>query len=92
MYAATVFLPLFGAAVAGFLGPWIGKRASQAFSCCSLLLAAILAVPMCYQVAALGHVQVVDVFTWIRSGDLDIGWTLRFDQLSAAQQDVLAPE
>ena len=83
MYAATVFLPLFGAAVAGLLGRWIGPRGAQAVSCGSLLLAAVLAVPMCYEVAGLGHVRDVDVFTWIRSGELDVSWSLRFDQLSA---------
>ena len=83
MFAATVFLPLFGAAVAGLLGRWIGPRGAQAVSCGSLLLAAVLAVPMCYDVAVLGHVRDVDVFSWIRSGDLDVMWSLRFDQLSA---------
>ena len=83
MFAATVFLPLFGAAVAGLLGRWIGPRGAQAVSCGSMLLAAVLAVPMCYDVAVLGHVRDIDVFTWIRSGDLDVVWSLRFDQLSA---------
>jgi len=83
MYAATVFLPLFGAAVAGLLGRWIGPRGAEAVSCGSLLLAAVLAVPMCYDVAVLGHMRDVDVFTWIHSGDLDVRWSLRFDQLSA---------
>src|SRR5690349_7210531 len=83
MYAATVFLPLFGAAVAGLLGRWIGPRGAQTVSCGSLLLAAVLAIPMCYEVAVLGHVRDVDVFTWIHSGELDVTWSLRFDQLSA---------
>jgi NADH-quinone oxidoreductase subunit L len=83
MYAATVFLPLFGAAVAGLLGRWIGPRGAQGVSCGSMLLAAVLAVPMCYQVAGLGNPRDVDVFSWIHSGDLDIVWSLRFDQLSA---------
>jgi NADH-quinone oxidoreductase subunit L len=83
MYAATVLLPLFGAAVAGLFGRWIGDRGAQAVTCGALLLAAVLAIPMCYDVAVLGHVRDVDLFTWIRSGDVDVTWSLRFDQLSA---------
>src|SRR5690348_5859739 len=83
MYAATVLLPLFGATVAGLFGRWIGARGAQAVTCGALLLAAVLAIPMCYDVAALGHARDVDLFTWIRSGDVDVVWSLRFDQLSA---------
>jgi len=83
MYAATVLLPLFGATVAGLFGRWIGARGAQAVTCGALLLAAVLAIPMCYDVAVLGHTRDVDLFSWIHSGDVDVVWSLRFDQLSA---------
>ncbi|MDX2224931.1 MAG: NADH-quinone oxidoreductase subunit L [Rhodospirillaceae bacterium] len=81
---AAVFLPLLGAAIAGFFGRLIGDRASQIVTCAGLGLAAACAVPTFFDVALGGNVRTLPVFSFITSGTFEAAWALRFDTLSAA--------
>ncbi len=83
MYALAVFLPLAGAAVAGFGGRWLGRRGSQAVTCGAMLLAAALGCVCLAEVALGGRPRTVELFPWIVSGGFEAAWTLRFDQLAA---------
>ncbi len=83
MYAATVFLPLIGAIIAGLFGRLIGDKAAGWVCSGALLLSALLAVPMVYDVAVLDNPRDVEVLTWIDSGTFEVSWALRFDALSA---------
>ena len=83
MYAATVFLPLIGAIIAGLFGRLIGDRAAGWVCSGALLLSALLAVPMFYEVAILDNPRDVELLTWIDSGTFEVSWALRFDALSA---------
>ena len=83
MYAFAVFLPLIGAVLAGFGGRWLKDRGAQVVTCACMLLSAVLGCVIFAEVALGGHPQTIHLFTWITSGAFDVGWTLRFDQLTA---------
>jgi NADH-quinone oxidoreductase subunit L len=46
-------------------------------------LSAVLSGVIFWQVGVQGEPVIVDLFTWISSGDFDAAWALRFDQLTA---------
>ncbi len=83
MYVATIFLPLIGAAIAGLLGSVIGDRGARLASCGAMLLSALGAIFVFYDVAVLGNARVAELFTWIDSGTFEVAWALKFDTLSA---------
>jgi NADH-quinone oxidoreductase subunit L len=86
---AAIFLPLLGAIIAGFFGRWIGDRGAQLVTCTALAIAAIFGVILFADVALAGHGRVVDIFTWIDTGDLQVRWALRYDTLSAVMVAVV---
>ncbi len=79
----AVFLPLLAAIIAGLFGRWVGDRGAQLVTCGALCLSAVLNILIFRDVALLGHNQIVDLFTWIDAGDLQVHWALRLDTLSA---------
>src|SRR5262249_7714261 len=79
----AVFLPLAAAIVAGLFGRWLGDRGAQLVTCAALCLSALSNMVGFYEVAILGHGAVVDLFTWIDTGELQVHWALRLDSLSA---------
>ncbi|MBM3557003.1 MAG: NADH-quinone oxidoreductase subunit L, partial [Alphaproteobacteria bacterium] len=83
MYALIVFLPLVAALVAGFGGRVLGDRGAQVVTCGAVIASALMSLYAFYRVCFLGEVQTVELTTWIRSGELDISWALRIDQLTA---------
>ncbi|MDE0801526.1 MAG: NADH-quinone oxidoreductase subunit L [Rhodospirillaceae bacterium] len=83
METAAVFLPLVGAIIAGFFGRHIGDRASQIVTCLGVGSAAVLSVPLFFDVAVGGNERVVNIMSWINSGTFETAWALRFDTLSA---------
>ena len=82
-YAVPIFLPLFGAVLAGLFGRTIGARASQIATCGAMGAAAVLSVVVFNEVVLQGEVATVTLFDWFSSGDLDVDWLLRFDELTA---------
>ncbi len=83
MEAAAIFLPLLGALIAGFFGRQIGDRASQVVTCVGVGSAAVLSIPLFFDVAIGGNERVVTLMSWINSGTFETSWALRFDTLSA---------
>ncbi|MBV9521189.1 MAG: NADH-quinone oxidoreductase subunit L [Alphaproteobacteria bacterium] len=85
MHSATfvVFLPLLAALIAGLFGRWIGDRAAQLVTSGALCVAALLSIAVFYDVAVMAHGQIIDLFTWIDTGELQVHWALRLDTLSA---------
>ena len=83
LYAAIVFLPIIGSAIAGFLGRVIGARASEVVTTTLLFVSAALSCYVFYDTAYLGHDAVVQLFPWIDSGMFSVEWTLRIDSLTA---------
>ena len=83
MEAAAIFLPLLGAIIAGFFGRQIGDRASQIVTCLGVGSAAVLSIPLFFDVAVNGNERVITIMNWINSGTFETAWALRFDTLSA---------
>ena len=72
MSILAVFLPLLAAIIAGLFGRWVGDRGAQLVTCGALVLSAVLSVFIFYDVAILGHGRIVDLFTWIDAGELQV--------------------
>jgi len=83
MYLAIVFLPIIGSAIAGLFGRVIGTRASELVTTGLLFVSAALSCYAFYDVAVLGHSQIVPIAPWIVSGGFEADWTLRVDTLTA---------
>ncbi|HEY4274140.1 MAG TPA: NADH-quinone oxidoreductase subunit L [Rhizomicrobium sp.] len=83
MYAAIVFLPLLGSAIAGLFGRVIGTRASEFVTTGLLFASAALSVVAFNDVALGGHNYVIQILPWIHSGDFAIDWTVRVDTMTA---------
>ena len=81
-YAAPIFLPLFGAVIAGLFGRVIGARGAQLVTCGAMGVAAVLAIVVFVQVVLQGETATIVLFDWFASGDLDVDWLLRFDELT----------
>jgi NADH-quinone oxidoreductase subunit L len=90
MEVAVVLLPLLGAIIAGFFGRTIGDRASQIVSCSLMVLSGILSIFVFIDVALGGNVRVIEIFTWVDSGEFEVSWAVRADTLSAVMMLVVA--
>jgi NADH-quinone oxidoreductase subunit L len=83
VYAAIVFLPIIGSAIAGLFGRIIGARASELVTTVLLFVSAALSCYVFYDVTVLGHGAIVQIMPWITSGDFEADWTIRVDSLTA---------
>src|SRR6202451_2620607 len=83
MYAAIVFLPILGSAIAGLLGRVIGARASMLITTGLLFVSAALSVVAFNDVALEGHNSITQILPWIHSGDFAVDWTVRVDAITA---------
>jgi NADH-quinone oxidoreductase subunit L len=83
LYAALVFIPIITSAIAGIFQKWLGARPSELLTTAGLFTSLALSVYAFYDVAILGHAQIVPLWNWITSGDLSIDWTVRVDTLTA---------
>src|SRR5436190_11203273 len=79
-----VLLPMVAAAIAGLLCRVIGDRPAQIVTCAALLIAAALSVFVFVRIGfGAEKLVVVQLFSWIDSGTLDVSWSLRVDTLTA---------
>ncbi len=83
LIVATVFLPLFGALVAGLFVRTIGDRRSQIITCVPMILAAVCAAVIFGRVAGTDFTTDVLISPWIVSGELSANWSLKVDALTA---------
>src|SRR5271155_4267664 len=83
MYAAIVFLPIIGSAIAGLFGRIIGARASELVTTGLLFASAALSGVAFIDVAIGGHSSIEPIMPWIHSGDFAVDWTVRVDSLTA---------
>src|SRR6516225_4910455 len=75
-------MPLLAAVIAGFFGRVIGDRGAQLVTCCALLLAAALGIPLFRDILASEGPRVIPLASWIVAGGVDVGWAIRLDTLS----------
>ena len=82
-----VFLPLFGAALAGIFvfSGYIehSDKAAQWVTCTAMILATLCAGWVFWDVAINHNSHTVELFTWIDSGALEVSWAIKLDTLSA---------
>src|SRR5579884_442166 len=84
MYAAIVFLPIIGSAIAGLFGRVIGQRPSELVTTVFLFVSAALSIVAFNDVAIQGHNYVIPILPWIHSGAFAADWTVRIDSITAA--------
>lgn len=90
MEIIAVVLPLVGAIIAGLFGRFIGDKGAQFITCFFMMIAAGCSLVLFRDINLLGGTaRVVDLFTWIQSGQLNVKWSLRIDQLSAVMMIVI---
>lgn len=82
MYQAIVFLPLFGAFIAGFFGRFVTDRGSEAITTGFLFIAALLSWIAFWDVGFDHQTIKVPIAQWITSGELEVAWSLRIDTLT----------
>ena len=84
MEAFVVLLPLFGAMLAMPVGRAVGPRASEMLTTGLMLLAAIGAWLVFFDIAlGGGEDRTIPLFTWIGSGAFQAEWAVRLDTLTA---------
>ena len=83
MYAAIVFLPILGSAIAGLFGRFIGARPSELITTGLLFVSAALSIVAFNDVAIQGHSYIIPILPWIHSGDFAVDWTVRVDSITA---------
>lgn len=85
----VVLLPLFGALLAMPIGKLAGPRAAELTTTGIMLIAAIYAWVLFFDVGLGGQARTITLFTWIASGDFVANWSLRLDTLSAVMLIVI---
>lgn len=85
----AVFAPLIGFLVVGLLGRKIGDRASQFITCAGLIAAATCSVLLFQDVVLMGHVRTVVLADWVSTGNFNVAWALRLDQLAVVMMCVV---
>src|SRR3954465_4295377 len=83
LYAAIVFMPLVGSAIAGLFGRVIGNRASELVTTGLLFASAALSVVAFNDVALQGHKYILPILPWIHSAQFTADWTVRIDTITA---------
>jgi NADH-quinone oxidoreductase subunit L len=79
-----VFLPLLAAIVAGLGNRMLGNVAAKLLTTGALFAACAMSWPIFLSFLVGGQeAYVAPVFDWIRSGDMDVAWSLRVDTLTA---------
>lgn len=83
MELIIVFAPLVAFLTAGLFGKQIGDAGAQFVTCAGVIIAAFFSLVMFMDVVFDGDTRVITLATWMSSGDFQVNWALRFDQLTA---------
>ncbi len=83
MFAAIVFLSLIAFLLVGAFGNRLGDLPSQIITAGAVSVAAVLSWVAFFTVAIGGNPETVQILRWIESGDFNVNWALRVDQLTA---------
>lgn len=85
----AVFAPLLGFLIVGLLGRRMGDRASQLITCALMIAAAAASVMLFQDVVLNGHTRTLALADWISTGDVNVKWALRIDQLAVVMMCVI---
>ncbi|GJL84873.1 MAG: NADH:ubiquinone oxidoreductase subunit L [Micavibrio sp.] len=89
MELLAVFPPLFGFLIAALFGKQIGDKGAQFVTCAGMIVAALAACSLFFTVILAGHPYTAVLSEWITSGDFNVSWALRIDQLSVVMMCVV---
>ncbi|MGH1403187.1 MAG: NADH-quinone oxidoreductase subunit L [Alphaproteobacteria bacterium] len=93
MELLAVFSPLFAFLIAGLFGKQIGDKGCQFITCAGIILAALSSVILFFDVifteGMVDGSYRTTLATWITSGDFNVEWALRIDQLSVVMMCVV---
>ena len=89
MELLAVFLPLVAFAVAGLFGKQLGDKGCQFVTCSAVIVAALASISLFFDVAYGGEAYTTTLATWISSGDFNVYWALRIDQLAVVMMCVI---
>ncbi len=78
-----LFLPLFAAIISGFFGKFIGEKSSEVITSLFVSISAILSIIIFYNVVNQDYTNNLIIASWIKSGSLDINWSIQIDALSS---------
>ncbi len=85
-----VFLPLLAAIIAGLGNRAIGNVPAKVVTTGALFISCALSWPIFIHYLTGGEAYpVAQVFTWMKSGDLDVSWALRADSLTSVMLVVI---
>ena len=92
MATLCVLLPLIGSIIAGSLSFFMPEdkaakekleRTAYLISCGAMVLSAVFAIFVFYDVVVEKNARIVHWFTWIDSGAFEVSWALKLDTLTA---------
>ncbi|HTK85980.1 MAG TPA: proton-conducting transporter membrane subunit, partial [Patescibacteria group bacterium] len=89
MELLAVFPPLIAFILTGLFGKQMGDRAAQFITCAGMILAAAVSIYLFYDVILDSQPRTVMLAHWISSGDFNVDWSLRIDQLTVVMMCVV---
>lgn len=84
MFLSILALPLFGSAVAGFLGRSIGVTGAHIITTTCLSTSALLSLVAFYEVGLCNSPVSIELFNWIDSEFMLVNWGFLFDSLTVS--------
>ena len=84
-----IFLPLFGAFIAGFFGNKVDQKYSQFLTSTFVSISSILSIIIFFKVLDFGYSNNLLISSWINSGTLNVNWSIKVDALSSLMMVVV---
>jgi NADH-quinone oxidoreductase subunit L len=85
----AVFTPLLTFVIAGLFGKQIGDKGAQFITCSGVIIAALASIYLFYSVILGSDPRIITIANWISSGDFNVHWSLRVDQLTVVMMCVV---
>ncbi len=84
MYISIVFLPFLAAILSGLFGRGLGVKGVYIINITCLIITTLLSFFIFYEVVICNSPVSVELFSWIKSEHLNIGWSFYFDELTVS--------
>lgn len=84
MYLTLILLPLLGSIISGFFGRKVGVTGSHLITCTSVITTTLLAIVSFIEVGVNNIPVFINLFRWIDSESLNVGWGFVFDSLTVS--------
>lgn len=85
----AVFSPVVAFIIAFLFGKSLGDRLVQVITCAGVITAAVCSCGLFIDVVLGSNPHTVTIMNWIASGDLNVDWALRMDQLAVVMMCVV---